>query len=799
MICLFSPPLMLANLVWQHSSNLPWVGGLLVLALAWQARGYLRSPMRGWPRALAFTAKALAWTLIAICALDPVWTQTQPQRGANEIALVADTSASMGLPSEITGQSRAQALTSAVGEPVSRPAWWTELENTFRLRLVGAGERLRTLNTIQPEMFQESRSRIAASLSTLGSGNRPSNLAAIVLFTDGCATDEAEWKPGHTSDVPVFPILIGNPSPVADLSIRDVTITQTSFEDSPVVIQALVTAIGFKGRSVTLALTDSEGRILERRNEIAPSDDGEISIRLEVPGIAPGVQFRRIVVAEADQIEQVIKSVGPSTTREVTLANNARRISIDRGQGPYRILYVAGRPNWEYKFLRRSLHADPEIQMPALIRIAKREPKFEWRGRTGETSNPLFRGFGAESGESQRYDQPVLIRLETRDAEELASGFPKTAEELFGEYRAIIIDDLEAAFFTVEQMRLIEDFVSRRGGALLMLGGQECFQSGGYAHTPIGQILPAYVDPRRSAARIESGRFDLTREGWLEPWTRLHPDRTNEESRLASMSTFEASNRIDAIKPGASLLASIRTNDGRDHPAIVAHRFGSGRVAAVPVADLWRWGMPTEKNRSDMEQAWRQLIRWLVVDVEDRINVTMSAGDSAQPSAKHLQIRARDSAFRPQDEALVKVTVTRIDDNESKPQTLFAEPSLEEAGLFTIEHFADQPGNYRAEVSVTAEDQPDVIKSAGWIYDPLPGEMRSVKPGVEFMSGIAEATGGKVLSLATLDQLPALLAGLDVPVEETMATPLWHSPWIFAAVLLCLGSEWYLRRRYGWI
>jgi hypothetical protein len=36
-----------------------------------------------------------------------------------------------------------------------------------------------------------------------------------------------------------------------------------------------------------------------------------------------------------------------------------------------------------------------------------------------------------------------------------------------------------------------------------------------------------------------------------------------------------------------------------------------------------------------------------------------------------------------------------------------------------------------------------------------------------------------------------------VPVEVTLATPLWHTPWIFIAILLLLLGEWMLRRKGG--
>ena len=87
---------------------------------------------------------------------------------------------------------------------------------------------------------------------------------------------------------------------------------------------------------------------------------------------------------------------------EATLANNETIVTVDRGSGPYRVLYVSGRPNWEYKFLHRAVEGDDQTQLVGLIRIAKREPKFEFRGRSGESSNPLFRGFGNQSKEDDR-------------------------------------------------------------------------------------------------------------------------------------------------------------------------------------------------------------------------------------------------------------------------------------------------------------------------------------------------------------------------------------------------------------
>ena len=52
---------------------------------------------------------------------------------------------------------------------------------------------------------------------------------------------------------------------------------------------------------------------------------------------------------------------------EATLVNNQRVITVDRGRGPLRVLYVSGRPNWEYKFLNRAIEGDEQLQLVGLI------------------------------------------------------------------------------------------------------------------------------------------------------------------------------------------------------------------------------------------------------------------------------------------------------------------------------------------------------------------------------------------------------------------------------------------------
>ena len=122
--------------------------------------------------------------------------------------------------------------------------------------------------------------------------------------------------------------------------------------------------------------------------------------------------------------------------------------------------------------------------------------------------------------------------------------------------------------------------------------------------------------------------------------------------------------------------------------------------------------------------------------------------------------------------------------------------------LFEAEFYSREPGAYRAvaEVSMAAKNAEVAkieTKATGWVHDPLAAEFASLKPGREWAERVAKESGGRVLSLADLPRLPEILKDIRVPVEETITTPFWHAPWVFAVVLGLLVMEWFLRRKGG--
>jgi uncharacterized membrane protein len=532
-----------------------------------------------------------------------------------------------------------------------------------------------------------------------------------------------------------------------------------------------------------------------------------------------GLAFHALEVFPAADEETFPDPVG---TSEVTLVNNARVVVVDRGAGPYRVLYVAGRPNWEYKFLNRALAEDPQLELAGLIRIANREPKFEFKGRPGESSNPLYRGFDKKNEETEEYDQAVVVRLNTRNEFELRGGFPRTAEDLFV-FHAVVLDDVEAAFFTHDQMTLLRRFVSERGGGLMMLGGRESLHRGGYERTPIGDVLPVYLDHMAPAAPVMNLQLDLTREGWLQPWLRLRANEPDERARLEKMPPFQVMNRVRDVRPGAMVLATVTDGSGKRHPAIVSQRFGNGRSAVLTLGDMWRWGMRDAERGEDLAKGWRQMMRWLVSDVPQSLTLQARPKAGDPNNAVLLELRARDKEFRPLDDAAVTLTVSRVPvvtrtgpatgpaamdpllpesaeasaDGEQSIR-LVAEPSLSEPGLYQATFIPRETGGFRAEAVARGPNGAELGRAeAGWTSDPAAEEFSSLQPNRTLLEAIASRTGGEVIKLNDLASFAGDLPYRDAPVTEAWTFPLWHTPLMFLFALGCFVAEWGLRRWKG--
>jgi len=804
--------------VFGNSSWTIWVAiaglVLVVLTLASYRRSSVPKPWM----AVGVLLRCLGLAMLLICLLEPLGTLERPKPQANIFAILVDSSRSI----DVVNQARSEEEASKIKQLLSEDSeWQRKLSDEFRVRRYVFDSAIEPVDTFDGTAYEGKESSITGVLESLRERYRGRPLAGVLMVTDGRTTDRSDKTNRKLSELgfPVYPLSVGSLVNDHDIRILSLTTRQSDFETAPVTIQANVTHRGFANQKASVDLIDSAKRTIQTQILSLKQDNEPTNVEFRFRPEGSGVQGYQVSVRSELASAQKTLVVNPEApgllnstsgpSAEITLGNNRAFQVVDRGRGPYQILYVAGRPNWEHKFLKRALEEDDELEVRSLIRIAKKEAKFNFRDTQVDSSNPLFSGFeDVTAEEKEQYDEPVFARLGRTSADQFQKGFPKDADELF-EYSAIVLDDLEHDFFSLEEQSLLRQFVAVRGGGLLVLAGQESMRGKGFRNSVLSQILPVYGDDLISkpdsisaagdsfeAGNSSTFQYQMTREGWLQPFLRLAENESAEHERLNQMPPFEVLNRTNGIKPGASVLAEATSSDDERVPVLVTQRFGKGRSAALMIGDMWRWALHHEgPGVSPLGQSWRQMIRWLIADVPKPIQMKLKSEDVVSSKIVQILVDVKGSDFKSIDNAQVTVSISAPNGTVS---TARGEGANSVPGQYECTSVAEDEGVYTATCEVKANDGSIIGSSQlGWVYDPSSLELQQVGSDLKMLESIASETGGSVVSWDELTTFAAALPSKKVPVSEFRVYPLWHQSWVLMIAVLCLCCEWGLRRRNG--
>jgi uncharacterized membrane protein len=527
-------------------------------------------------------------------------------------------------------------------------------------------------------------------------------------------------------------------------------VPHTALRGTALVANVLVAQHGFAGRKVQL-LAEDGGRIVASQEVTLRGDGEESPVRMRVVTSETGPRQLRFRIAREQG--------------EVIAENNARDALVTVADRAEKVLYVEGEPRHEVKFMRRAVRDDRNIRLVVLQRTA--ENKF--------------------------------LRLGVEDSLELVAGFPRSREELFT-YRAVILGSVEASFFTVEQMRMLADFVGERGGGLLLLGGRRAFAEGGYAETPLADVMPVVV-----AQSEENGdeffaelQISPTPAGAMHPAMQLGTSEQASLERWKTMPPLSTVNRVGRAKPGATalLVGQSVSGGGGDRQIVLAHqRYGRGKAIAFPIQDSWVWQMDAKMTVEDQthETFWRQMLRWLVSDVPER--VTMTAPDHIAPGeALALRAQVHNEGFLAVNGAAVTASVLGPN---GEPVEVPLEWMVDKDGEYRGSFTASEPGLYRIRVSARVGDSVIVGREDYVVAHDIQQEMfgAAQRPGV--LERVARETGGRYYTPETAEALARDIVYTNSGTTVVEQLELWDTPAMFIALLGLIAVEWLLRRRRG--
>jgi len=670
-----------------------------------------------------------AFGLLISFALNPSRVERKEQSVLPKVAVLVDTSQSMGLSSGHAGSGsrldEAKSLLKAGSRPILN-----SLGEKYEVRLYGLGENLSPMSSGDPTGLKAEGKRgdLTDALAKLAGNN-----SFAVLLSDG----NLEWDGSHPTDLPVIAVPLGDPAGYRDLLIRAVKAPVLAFRGREATIDVTVRGYGYSGQTLPVILKDGE-RLLTAKDIRLGESPGEGTVSLSF--IPEEVGLHNLSVSVPPQFGESLAS------------NNSVGLSLKVVRDKIRILMVSGTPSLNYRFMRTAFKNDPSIDLLSFVIL--RTP-----------SNIL--------------NVPVQEQ----------SLIPFPVETLFSkelkDFDLLIFDDFQPfPYLRPSDLDRVREFV-KEGGAFAMIGGPKFLGEGGYARTPVEEILPVGWAGKEEYLRDSPLRVKLSRAGVGHPLTRLSPEESDNLNLWRNMPPLDGINLMEPKRSGTVLLESTGEISC---PILTIGSYGKGRVLVLATDYSWKWYMgmvAAGKGNGLYLRFAERMVRWLTKDPGlDPVQITLAEKEETPGQETEFRIRVSD-------EGAVSLSVFNPDGVKIGSRLKPTGKPGEYLGSFHPE----KSGTYRMKV----ETRSGYLEESMAIRGPM--EYLDGAPNYERLETISASTGGKILGPGEdpLKTIEAYAARTQSRFVEERSLPLWAKLYVLVSILGLLGLEWFFRRRWGLI
>lgn len=547
------------------------------------------------------------------------------------------------------------------------------------------------------------------------------------------------------SKSPVFPIGFGSDKKVPDLEIIDLKYPGFGFRNQDISIKFSVTnKSGYIGKT-EVHLKQDEKLISSKQLNLGEEKRQDVEIEF-----SPGDIGLKNYTLKVDKIPG-----------EINTLNNTRNFQIQVKREKIRVLYVSGQPSWEYALLRRLFKSDPQIELVSFLIL---------RNPDNVTIVPE--------------NELSLIHFPAREM------FTKKIYE----FDVLFYDNFSyQRFFPKSYLDHIKKFVLK-GGAFIMLGGEDSYQMGGYMNTPIEEILPLKMKPENYAWKLE--KFKPVPEGSLNhPILNIGEDREISAEVWNKMPEMEGYN--PALSPQNNANVLMKTENGI--PVLAVANVGEGRVLAFNNNTTWRWCMGLAgQGRSPYyyNKFWHKTIRYMIKSGKLN-NVQVFPGkDRAIINSKiNVNIKVVDSNWYPINDAGVKLNI-QTPSSEIIPIG-WAQPTGE-GGWYNITVPVTEKGMHKINVRAYKNDMLIDEGKASFAGVQVNKELLNTSLNQNLLKKIAQISQGKYMRYPDLN-ISAIISSIEKTAVKTKTTKKinWHNPLFYLFIVLIISIEWYIRIRNG--
>ncbi len=761
------------DLLWLGDWSPLWIAvlvclGLVVLGVSLYDLRPLR-PRRRWTLVALRTA---VYGLAVLLLLEPAVDLKNVTKVKNHVPILVDASRSMALAS---GEATRFEHAEAVVEALDLPQTMEDEDHVYHVYTFGEGleESSASLEGVVPDQL---RSDLAGALRETAVRFERSDLGAIVVVSDGTETggfaertrageelDDVSASALDSLKTQVHTVGVVREEALKDVGIVKVVRDDFAFVHNKVSIDVEIQVVGIEPTSFPVKLI-RDGRLLQTREVTIREGETRYPVSFEY---VPKSIGKEIYTIEA-----------PTFPGEILESNNRAHFLQKVIRDKVRALQVVGRPSWDERFLRRLLKRNPNVDLISFFIL--RTNQNVQIASTSELS---------------------LIPFPTREL----------FQEELGSFDIIIFQNFNFGPYDMRQyLPEIPEFV-RRGGGFVMLGGDLSFADGGYSETPVEELLPVTLPGRGTRNTIDERPFrpELTEAGQRHPITQLAFDPASNAKIWSQLPFQKGTNIVAGSRDQATVLATHPrlTAQGEPMPVISVMEFGEGRTMALTTDSTWRWGFESLADGGtprEYQVFWNSAIRWLIKDPELKLLRVELADDEVspgQPLEGTVRVQKSDYTPAPNVEASIVVTHRSFQDVAAgKPdRQVVLETKAVTAADGTFEFDVPTPTEGVFEVTARAQTESGDLRDVDVALSVLANdELRDVLPRPDLLEKIAEQTDA---THATWDDVGAgtfqFAPPRTVRVNRRTVIQLWDSFPVFVIILLLLGLEWTLRRRWG--
>jgi len=611
-------------------------------------------------------------------------------------------------------------------------------------RLISDNEVMITEDLMGLEAKEPGTSITASLEAVANSGGIPP--AGIVLLSDGIDNAKSQRSEVVLQNlgvrgIPVYTVPIGLTDP-DDVSIRNIVMQEVAYSGDKVPVRVQIQSKGYERRTARLAVILNDRRVSSR---IVRFDGG---LQFEE------VDFRVDVYEKgAAQIDVIIEPFDD----EISTVNNRVSRSVRIVNEKVNVLYIEGNARWEYRYLRAILKRDPRI-------------------------NATF--IASNVGPEVARNSPEHIER-----------FPDDREDAF-QYDLVILGDVDASFFTDDELRLLEELIRDRGASLLMLCGP-MYSPGSYTGTPVQAMLPVRFDTEAGWEKIAESVYPvLTREGRSSLVMTLENEVELNDRIWSRMAPMDQLPPLLSAKPGATVLAVLSDSTARDqsYPLVAWQRYGTGKCMSIASDRLWRLRYRTGDKYH--WRVWSQCIQFMTLSrlmgEHKRIRLETDRSVYAVDGQCRLYAHVLDDSFDPVVQPVFEVYVSSIDGGQAK-QLVSLRPDKSQPGLYEGYFAPPDPGRYRLEAN---ENDQRISSTTEFQVTDVRQELIDTDMRLAHLQRIANLTGGASLGIRELSKLSSLVNDRLITTKVRSERPLWDNSLVALLLVALLGAEWILRRRY---